>query len=125
MPKKTTDYKRQFNEDNYDRIYVSAPKGKKEEYKALAERNGMSLNALIIELLEQKVKGQWYTAPFAPTFAPTYLYNSLPYNCWNSTKQDIKHCNIQRNSEIFLKYIDIRNNSDYNKNIAKSRKNSE
>ena len=57
MPKKTTDYKRQFNEDNYDRIYVSAPKGKKEEYKALAERNGMSLNALIIELLEQKIKG--------------------------------------------------------------------
>ena len=58
MPKKTTDYKRQFNEDNYDRIYVSAPKGKKEEYKIFAERNGMSLNALIIELLEQKIKGQ-------------------------------------------------------------------
>jgi len=58
MGNKITDYKRQFNEDNYDRIYVSAPKGKKEEYKQLAENNGMSLNALIIELLEQKIKGQ-------------------------------------------------------------------
>jgi len=58
MPKKTTEYKRQFNEDNYDRIYVSAPKGKKEEYKQLAENNDMSLNALIIELLEEKIKGQ-------------------------------------------------------------------
>ena len=58
MANKTTDYKRKFNDDNYDRIYVSAPKGKKEEYKALAERNGMSLNALIIELLKEKAKGQ-------------------------------------------------------------------
>ena len=58
MANKTTDYKRKFNDDNYDRIYVSAPKGKKDEYKQLAENNGMSLNALIIELLEQKIKGQ-------------------------------------------------------------------
>ena len=58
MANKTTDYKRKFNDDNYDRIYVSAPKGKKEEYNALAERNGMSLNALIIELLKEKAKGQ-------------------------------------------------------------------
>lgn len=58
MANKTTDYKRKFNDDNYDRIYVSAPKGKKEEYKQLAENNNMSLNALIIELLERKIKGQ-------------------------------------------------------------------
>ena len=52
MAKKETDYKRKFNEDNYDRIYVTAIKGKKEEYKALAEQNGMSLNAYIVHLLE-------------------------------------------------------------------------
>lgn len=53
MAKKTTDYKRQFNDDNYDRIYVSAPKGKKEEYKAFAEKQGVSLNGLIVELLDR------------------------------------------------------------------------
>ena len=58
MPKKTTDYKRQFNKDNYDRIYVSAPKGKKEEYKALADSNGMSLNAYIVQLLDEQFAKQ-------------------------------------------------------------------
>jgi predicted HicB family RNase H-like nuclease len=44
--------------ENTDDIRIRVPKGKKEEYKALAEQNGMSLNALIIELLEQKIKGR-------------------------------------------------------------------
>ena len=44
--------------ENTDDIRIRVPKGKKDEYKALAERNGMSLNALIIELLEQKIKGR-------------------------------------------------------------------
>ena len=44
--------------EKFDDIKVRVPKGKKEEYKALAEQNGMSLNALIIELLEQKIKGR-------------------------------------------------------------------
>jgi len=44
--------------ENTDDIRIRVPKGKKDEYKALAERNGMSLNALIIELLEEKIKGQ-------------------------------------------------------------------
>lgn len=44
--------------ENTDDIRIRVPKGKKEEYKQLAENNGMSLNALIIELLEQKIKGR-------------------------------------------------------------------
>lgn len=44
--------------EKFDDIKVRAPKGKKDEYKALAVKNGMSLNALIIELLEEKTKGQ-------------------------------------------------------------------
>ena len=39
--------------ENTDDIRIRVPKGKKEEYKQLAENNGMSLNALIIELLEK------------------------------------------------------------------------
>lgn len=38
---------------NYDDIKVRVPKGKREEYKALAESQGKSLNALIIELLDE------------------------------------------------------------------------
>lgn len=37
----------------YDQVSLRMPKGKREEYKAHAERQGKSLNALIIELLEK------------------------------------------------------------------------
>ena len=42
-----------YLKENTDDIRIRVPKGKKDEYKALAERNGLSLNALIIELLEK------------------------------------------------------------------------
>lgn len=38
--------------EKFDDIKVRTIKGKKEEYKALAEQNGMSLNAYIVHLLE-------------------------------------------------------------------------
>ena len=47
-----------YLKENTDDIRIRVPKGKKEEYKQLAENNNMSLNALIIELLERKIKGQ-------------------------------------------------------------------
>ena len=39
-----------------DEIKVRVPKGKREVYKAHAERKGKSLNALIIELLEKDMQ---------------------------------------------------------------------
>lgn len=36
----------------YDDIKVRVPKGKREEYKKLADQKGKSLNQLIIELLD-------------------------------------------------------------------------
>ena len=39
-----------------DDIKVRVPKGKREVYKAHAERQGKSLNALIIELLEKDMQ---------------------------------------------------------------------
>lgn len=39
-----------------DEIKVRVPKGKREVYKAHAERKGKSLNALILELLEDDIK---------------------------------------------------------------------
>lgn len=38
-----------------DEIKVRVPKGDREKYKSFAERQGKSLNALIIELLDEKM----------------------------------------------------------------------
>lgn len=44
---------------NYDDIKVRVPKGDREKYKAFAESQGKSLNALIVELLDQEMnRGQ-------------------------------------------------------------------
>ena len=42
-----------YMKNKLDDIKVRVPKGKREVYKAHAERKGKSLNALIIELLEK------------------------------------------------------------------------
>lgn len=62
MAQKATDYKRKFNEENYERLYVSVPKGKKEKYKAFAEKQGVSLNGLICELLERAMADKDFNA---------------------------------------------------------------
>lgn len=38
-----------------DEIKVRVPKGDREKYKAFAESQGKSLNALIVELLEERM----------------------------------------------------------------------
>lgn len=38
--------------DKTESIQIRVPKGKKEEYKAQAAENGLSLNAYIVQLLE-------------------------------------------------------------------------
>jgi predicted HicB family RNase H-like nuclease len=45
-----------YMKNNLDDIKVRVPKGKREVYKAHAERKGKSLNALIIELLEKDMQ---------------------------------------------------------------------
>lgn len=52
MSKTSTASKRKYNEKAYDRIALTVPKGKKEEYRKLAESKGMSLNGFINKLLE-------------------------------------------------------------------------
>lgn len=41
-----------YIKNNYDRIYLTAPKGKKEEYRKMAEAEGKSLNQFIIDKIE-------------------------------------------------------------------------
>lgn len=45
-----------YMKNKLDDIKVRVPKGKREVYKAYAERKGKSLNALIIELLEKDMQ---------------------------------------------------------------------
>lgn len=51
-----TEYKRAWNEEKLDRIYLTVVKGRKEEIKAHAESLGMSLNAYINDLIEKDMK---------------------------------------------------------------------
>ncbi len=41
--------------NNYDRLNITVPKGKKAEYKAAAEAEGKSLNAFIVECVEMRL----------------------------------------------------------------------
>ena len=44
-----------YVKQNYDRVNVTMPKGKKDEYKAHAQSKGISLNAYIIGLIEADI----------------------------------------------------------------------
>lgn len=50
---RATQYKNDFIKEKYDRLNLTFPKGKKEEYQAKAAKAGISLNALINKLLEE------------------------------------------------------------------------
>jgi len=43
-----------YLKENTDDIRIRVPKGKKDEYKQLAELNRMSLNAYIVRLLDEQ-----------------------------------------------------------------------
>jgi len=67
MPKaNTTEYKRAFVENNYDRISVTIPKGQKQAVEAHAKRKGTSVNGLINDLLRADMgvsEGEWKAKP--------------------------------------------------------------
>ena len=52
MGNSATRAKNKYNAGNYDRIYLVAPKGKKEEYTKKAEIEGKSLNKYILDKVE-------------------------------------------------------------------------
>lgn len=45
-----------YIKNNYDRINLTIPKGKKEEYKSIAEAEGKSLNQFIIDAINEKIE---------------------------------------------------------------------
>lgn len=42
--------------NNYDQIMIRVSKGDRERYKNFAAEQGKSLNSLVIELIEEKIK---------------------------------------------------------------------
>lgn len=52
----TTEYKRAFNEANYDRIILSVPKGEKSIWKDFAKSQGKSLSAFIVKAVREKIE---------------------------------------------------------------------
>lgn len=46
----------EFIKEKYDRFNLTFPKGKKDEYQNIAKENGISLNSLINQLLEDYAK---------------------------------------------------------------------
>ena len=49
-------YRNKFIAENYDRINLTIPKGKKDELKARAEALGESVNAYIWRLIQEDMK---------------------------------------------------------------------
>ena len=48
--------KSNWNKKNYDRIGITVPKGQKDVWKAKAAEQGKSLNAFIVEAVQDKLK---------------------------------------------------------------------
>jgi len=47
---------RKYNEKNYDRLYITVPKGRKEDIKKYAESKGLSLNEFVVKIIEKNMK---------------------------------------------------------------------
>lgn len=45
-----------YIKNNYDQIIIRVPKGDRERCKSFAAEQGKSLNSLVIELIEEKIK---------------------------------------------------------------------
>lgn len=54
--KASTRAKNKYNAENYDRISLSVPKGKKDKIKAFAESKNESLNGFIIRAVDEAME---------------------------------------------------------------------
>lgn len=56
MGNKTTDYKRQFTAENYERLYITVDKGEKTTIKAAADKQGESLNSYVVGAIHERME---------------------------------------------------------------------
>lgn len=60
-----TTYKNQFNQDHYERINFSVPKGMKQVIKDFAADKGMSVNSYLVDLIRKDQEGIFDTMQIA------------------------------------------------------------
>lgn len=53
MGKTSSAVKNRYNSKTYDRVILAVPKGEKEQYQKHAQQKGVSLTALVRELLKK------------------------------------------------------------------------
>lgn len=53
--KTSTASKAKYNAKTYDRINIAVPKGRKEKIKACAVAKGKSVNAFVVEAIDEKI----------------------------------------------------------------------
>lgn len=58
MGSKATEAKNRYNKKNYDQFLLTMKKGDKERYRGVAELNNKTLNAFIIQAIEEKISGK-------------------------------------------------------------------
>ena len=56
MANKSTDYKRRFNAENYDRIEITVPKGQKAVIDTVAKSQGESINGYVKKAVKTQIK---------------------------------------------------------------------
>ncbi len=56
MGTSATRAKNKFNRERYDQYLLTMAKGDKKRYKAIADGKGMSMNAYIIQAIEEKIQ---------------------------------------------------------------------
>jgi predicted HicB family RNase H-like nuclease len=44
-----------WDKENYDRVYLTVPKGMKQRIEAVAQEQGMSIRAYILEAINEKM----------------------------------------------------------------------
>ena len=55
MGKTSWQVKQRYNDKAYDKIYVTVPKGKKDQIKAHAEAQGRTVNGFINKAIDEKI----------------------------------------------------------------------
>lgn len=47
---------KRYQDKAYDQMLIRVPKGRKEEIKACAENRGQSINAFVVEAIDEKIE---------------------------------------------------------------------
>lgn len=53
-----TKYKNDYQKNNYDRLIINVPKGQKQVIKDYANKQGQSLNAFVVALINKALKDE-------------------------------------------------------------------